>query len=250
MLIFSLLLLPYLLQLWFRRQDLCTLPELQVFYTLTSVFCLSLIQILIRVFEGVENKYLSCSPLKKQFCYLFFFNDYSEKNCSEIWEAFKNAFINKDPCNILPKDYELFINLTLHTIPPNKVIIFYVNCPLTYNRFYMTQFKSHSVNDLWVTLFDQSVVCKLDSVVYKLDSDLIACFYVWLHLFYAGTSQQCLSFHTTEILHFSCCAGSFVIVPDLLILLFLKLGALATNAVPAITFFFYSSQLSLMTVPC
>ncbi|XP_064305235.1 ADP-ribosyl cyclase/cyclic ADP-ribose hydrolase 2 [Phalacrocorax carbo] len=43
-----------------------------------------------------------------------------EKNCSEIWEAFKNAFINKDPCSILPKDYELFINLSLHPIPPNK----------------------------------------------------------------------------------------------------------------------------------
>ncbi|XP_024068045.2 ADP-ribosyl cyclase/cyclic ADP-ribose hydrolase 2 [Terrapene carolina triunguis] len=43
-----------------------------------------------------------------------------EKNCTEIWEAFKKAFINKDPCNILPSDYELFINLSLHTIPPNK----------------------------------------------------------------------------------------------------------------------------------
>lgn len=64
-----------------------------------------------------------------------------EKNCSQLWEAFKNAFINKDPCSILPKDYELFINLSLHTIPPNKVIIFYVNCPVMYNRFYMTQFK-------------------------------------------------------------------------------------------------------------
>uniref|UniRef100_A0A8C4YB22 ADP-ribosyl cyclase/cyclic ADP-ribose hydrolase n=1 Tax=Gopherus evgoodei TaxID=1825980 RepID=A0A8C4YB22_9SAUR len=48
------------------------------------------------------------------------FNYYSEKNCTEIWEAFRKAFINKDPCNILPSDYELFINLALHTIPPNK----------------------------------------------------------------------------------------------------------------------------------
>ncbi|XP_025034204.1 ADP-ribosyl cyclase/cyclic ADP-ribose hydrolase 2 isoform X3 [Pelodiscus sinensis] len=45
-----------------------------------------------------------------------------EKNCTEIWEAFKNAFINKDPCNILPSDYELFINLSVHTIPPNKAL--------------------------------------------------------------------------------------------------------------------------------
>ncbi|XP_048704786.1 ADP-ribosyl cyclase/cyclic ADP-ribose hydrolase 2 isoform X2 [Caretta caretta] len=43
-----------------------------------------------------------------------------EKNCTKIWEAFKKAFMNKDPCNILPSDYELFINLSLHTIPPNK----------------------------------------------------------------------------------------------------------------------------------
>lgn len=85
--------------------------------------------------------YLSCSASKKQFCYLVFFIDYSEKNCSQIWEAFKNAFINKDPCSILPKDYELFINLTFHMIPPNKVIIFYVNCPMTYNRFYVTHFR-------------------------------------------------------------------------------------------------------------
>jgi len=46
-----------------------------------------------------------------------------------MWEAFKNAFINKDPCSILPQDYELFINLSLHTIPPNKVMI--VNVMLT-----------------------------------------------------------------------------------------------------------------------
>ncbi|EMP39946.1 ADP-ribosyl cyclase 2 [Chelonia mydas] len=44
----------------------------------------------------------------------------SEKNCTKIWEAFKKAFMNKDPCNILPSDYELFINLSRHTIPPNK----------------------------------------------------------------------------------------------------------------------------------
>ncbi|NXX76307.1 BST1 hydrolase, partial [Urocolius indicus] len=57
-----------------------------------------------------------------------------EKNCSAIWEAFKNAFINKDPCNILPKDYELFINLSLHTIPPNKSL-FWENNQLLVNSF-------------------------------------------------------------------------------------------------------------------
>ncbi|XP_005517882.2 PREDICTED: ADP-ribosyl cyclase/cyclic ADP-ribose hydrolase 2 [Pseudopodoces humilis] len=57
-----------------------------------------------------------------------------EKNCSQIWEAFKNAFINKDPCNIIPKDYELFINLTLHTIPSNKSL-FWENNQLLVNSF-------------------------------------------------------------------------------------------------------------------
>uniref|UniRef100_A0A8C3JNJ5 ADP-ribosyl cyclase/cyclic ADP-ribose hydrolase n=1 Tax=Calidris pygmaea TaxID=425635 RepID=A0A8C3JNJ5_9CHAR len=51
-----------------------------------------------------------------------------------MWEAFKNAFINKDPCNILPKDYELFINLSLHTIPPNKSL-FWENNQLLVNTF-------------------------------------------------------------------------------------------------------------------
>ncbi|NXO03514.1 BST1 hydrolase, partial [Rhinopomastus cyanomelas] len=57
-----------------------------------------------------------------------------EKNCSEIWKAFKNAFINKDPCSILPQDYELFINLSLHTIPPNKSL-FWENNQLLVNSF-------------------------------------------------------------------------------------------------------------------
>ncbi|PKU36079.1 adp-ribosyl cyclase cyclic adp-ribose hydrolase 2 [Limosa lapponica baueri] len=57
-----------------------------------------------------------------------------EKNCSGMWEAFKNAFINKDPCSILPKDYELFINLSLHTIPPNKSL-FWENNQLLVNTF-------------------------------------------------------------------------------------------------------------------
>lgn len=66
---------------------------------------------------------------------------------------------------------------------------------------------------------------------------------VCLHSFYAVPSQQCLSFHTTGIPNFSCCAGSSAIVPELPLLLFLKLGALAANAEPGITFCFYSSQL-------
>uniref|UniRef100_F6ZFG5 ADP-ribosyl cyclase/cyclic ADP-ribose hydrolase n=1 Tax=Monodelphis domestica TaxID=13616 RepID=F6ZFG5_MONDO len=42
-----------------------------------------------------------------------------DKNCSEIWEAFKTVF-HKDPCSVLPSDYDLFINLSRHPIPRDK----------------------------------------------------------------------------------------------------------------------------------
>ncbi|XP_021252029.1 ADP-ribosyl cyclase/cyclic ADP-ribose hydrolase 2-like isoform X1 [Numida meleagris] len=57
-----------------------------------------------------------------------------EKNCSELWEAFKNAFINKDPCNILPQDFELFFKLSLHAIPAGKSL-FWENNQLLVNSF-------------------------------------------------------------------------------------------------------------------
>uniref|UniRef100_A0A8B9TNE4 ADP-ribosyl cyclase/cyclic ADP-ribose hydrolase n=1 Tax=Anas platyrhynchos TaxID=8839 RepID=A0A8B9TNE4_ANAPL len=57
-----------------------------------------------------------------------------EKNCLELWEAFRNAFINKHPCNILPKDYELFIKLAFHTIPANKSL-FWENNQLLVKSF-------------------------------------------------------------------------------------------------------------------
>ncbi|XP_071303429.1 ADP-ribosyl cyclase/cyclic ADP-ribose hydrolase 2 [Agelaius tricolor] len=72
-----------------------------------------------------------------------------EKNCSQIWEAFKNAFINKDPCSIHPKDYELFINLTFHTIPPNKSL-FWENNQLLVNSLAARGRRYMSVSD---TLF-------------------------------------------------------------------------------------------------
>ncbi|XP_043828694.1 ADP-ribosyl cyclase/cyclic ADP-ribose hydrolase 2 isoform X2 [Dromiciops gliroides] len=43
----------------------------------------------------------------------------SEKNCSAIWEAFKSV-LHKDPCSVLPSDYDLFINLSRHSIPRDK----------------------------------------------------------------------------------------------------------------------------------
>ncbi|XP_077333877.1 ADP-ribosyl cyclase/cyclic ADP-ribose hydrolase 2-like isoform X1 [Lithobates pipiens] len=43
-----------------------------------------------------------------------------DKNCSAIWAAFKSAFASKDPCSVIPSDYELFINMTHHDIPTDK----------------------------------------------------------------------------------------------------------------------------------
>ncbi|KAM5193296.1 ADP-ribosyl cyclase/cyclic ADP-ribose hydrolase 2-like [Mantella aurantiaca] len=43
-----------------------------------------------------------------------------DKNCTAIWDAFKNAFVGKDSCSVFPSDYELFINMTHHDIPTNK----------------------------------------------------------------------------------------------------------------------------------
>ncbi|KAJ1214261.1 hypothetical protein NDU88_001886 [Pleurodeles waltl] len=57
-----------------------------------------------------------------------------EKNCLQIWEAFQLAFVNKDPCSVLPSDYELYINLTLHKIPPNKSL-FWENNKLLVHRY-------------------------------------------------------------------------------------------------------------------
>ncbi|XP_078534576.1 ADP-ribosyl cyclase/cyclic ADP-ribose hydrolase 2 [Lissotriton helveticus] len=57
-----------------------------------------------------------------------------EKNCSQIWEAFQLAFVNKDPCSVLPSDYGLYINLTIHKIPPNKSL-FWENNKLLVHRY-------------------------------------------------------------------------------------------------------------------
>ncbi|XP_075472864.1 ADP-ribosyl cyclase/cyclic ADP-ribose hydrolase 2-like [Ascaphus truei] len=67
-------------------------------------------------------------------------NDYIEtvnptvgkKNCSQIWDAFKVAFVNKDPCSVFPSDYDLYINLTLHDIPANKSLFWENNKKLVH----------------------------------------------------------------------------------------------------------------------
>ncbi|MBW00329.1 ADP-ribosyl cyclase/cyclic ADP-ribose hydrolase 2, partial [Eschrichtius robustus] len=43
-----------------------------------------------------------------------------DKNCTAIWEAFK-LVLDKDPCSVLPSDYDLFINLSRHSIPRDKL---------------------------------------------------------------------------------------------------------------------------------
>ncbi|MBZ3882567.1 ADP-ribosyl cyclase/cyclic ADP-ribose hydrolase 2 [Sciurus carolinensis] len=42
-----------------------------------------------------------------------------DKNCTAIWEAFK-VVLDKDPCSVLPSDYDLFIDLSMHSIPRDK----------------------------------------------------------------------------------------------------------------------------------
>ncbi|XP_072474713.1 ADP-ribosyl cyclase/cyclic ADP-ribose hydrolase 2 [Notamacropus eugenii] len=60
------------------------------------------------IFLGRCNEYISMVNL-----------ELSDKNCSAIWEAFKSV-LHKDPCSVLPSDYDLFINLSRHSIPRDK----------------------------------------------------------------------------------------------------------------------------------
>ncbi|KAM3936840.1 ADP-ribosyl cyclase/cyclic ADP-ribose hydrolase 2-like [Leptodactylus fuscus] len=55
-----------------------------------------------------------------------------KKNCSDIWEAFTSAFLNKDPCSVAPSDYERYINLALHDIPANKSLFWENNKQLVH----------------------------------------------------------------------------------------------------------------------
>ena len=43
-----------------------------------------------------------------------------DKNCTAVWEAF-HVVLEKDPCSVFPSDYDLFINLSRHSIPRDKV---------------------------------------------------------------------------------------------------------------------------------
>ncbi|XP_004579404.2 ADP-ribosyl cyclase/cyclic ADP-ribose hydrolase 1 [Ochotona princeps] len=43
-----------------------------------------------------------------------------DKDCKKILDAFKSAFVSKDPCNITKEDYQPLINLTADPVPCDK----------------------------------------------------------------------------------------------------------------------------------
>lgn len=44
-----------------------------------------------------------------------------DKDCKKILDAFKSAFVSKDPCSITREDYQPLINLTADPVPCDKV---------------------------------------------------------------------------------------------------------------------------------
>ncbi|XP_035271141.1 ADP-ribosyl cyclase/cyclic ADP-ribose hydrolase 2-like isoform X2 [Anguilla anguilla] len=56
-----------------------------------------------------------------------------EKNCTAIWNAFRDAFIYRDPCSVTDRDYQTFISLSLHSIPPNKALFWEKNKQLVHS---------------------------------------------------------------------------------------------------------------------
>ncbi|XP_054437808.1 ADP-ribosyl cyclase/cyclic ADP-ribose hydrolase 2 [Pteronotus mesoamericanus] len=60
-----------------------------------------------------------------------------DKNCTAIWEAFR-AVLEKDPCSVFPSDYDLFINLSRHSIPTDKSL-FWEN-----NQFLVASFAENT----------------------------------------------------------------------------------------------------------
>ncbi|KAL4679541.1 hypothetical protein H8959_009191 [Pygathrix nigripes] len=68
------------------------------------------------------------------------------KNCTAIWEAFK-VVLDKDPCSVLPSDYDLFINLSRHSIPRDKSL-FWENSHLLVNSFAGNTHRFMSLSDV------------------------------------------------------------------------------------------------------
>ncbi|XP_062963491.1 ADP-ribosyl cyclase/cyclic ADP-ribose hydrolase 1 [Cynocephalus volans] len=46
-----------------------------------------------------------------------------DKDCQKIWDAFRNAFISKNPCNIREEDYQPLMKMANQTIPCNKTLL-------------------------------------------------------------------------------------------------------------------------------
>ncbi|XP_039693922.1 ADP-ribosyl cyclase/cyclic ADP-ribose hydrolase 2 [Pteropus medius] len=74
-------------------------------------------------------------------CVCFFFYKlvllHRDKNCTAIWEAFR-AVLDKEPCAVLPSDYDLFISLSRHSIPQDKSL-FWEN-----NQFLVTSYAENA----------------------------------------------------------------------------------------------------------
>lgn len=60
-----------------------------------------------------------------------------DKNCTAIWEAFR-AVLDKEPCAVLPSDYDPFISLSRHPIPQDKSL-FWEN-----NQFLVTSYAENA----------------------------------------------------------------------------------------------------------
>ncbi|XP_006884599.1 PREDICTED: ADP-ribosyl cyclase 1 [Elephantulus edwardii] len=46
-----------------------------------------------------------------------------DKNCQEIWKAFKKAFISKNPCHVTQEDYKPLLKLANQTVPSSKSLL-------------------------------------------------------------------------------------------------------------------------------
>ena len=43
------------------------------------------------------------------------------KNCTEIWEKFSMAFVDKEPCNLPEESFDEFVDVASHPLPPDTV---------------------------------------------------------------------------------------------------------------------------------
>nr|XP_023405561.1 ADP-ribosyl cyclase/cyclic ADP-ribose hydrolase 1 [Loxodonta africana] len=72
---------------------------------------------------------------------------FPEKNCKEIWKAFKNSFISKDPCSITEEDYLPLMKLTNQTVPCHQTL-FWSKIPTLARQLFQDQRKVFSLEDL------------------------------------------------------------------------------------------------------